>query len=272
MKHTIESRVRARRSALLVVALAPAFALPGAAKAFDINVGNPDVKMRFDNTLRYNIGARTKDCDPNICGNGAGAGDITAHQSDSKFAKAGDVMTSRFDLLSELDVAYKDRYGLRVSATAWYDTAYRNRIEGDPVLSLAPRGAGQGAGPTGGPYTGYTQRWNIGPSGESLDAFVYGKFDIADVPVNIRLGQHNIYWGESVFSFVGGIAYAQGPVDIRKAVASPGAEAKELFKPLNQLSFSADLSDRVNLAGQYSWTGNPLHCPMAGRTSALRMV
>ena len=260
MKHTIASRVPATRSALLGMALAPAFAFPATAGASEINVGVPELKVRFDNTVRYGIGIRAKDCDPNICGNGAGAGDITAHQSDSKFAKAGDVTTSRFDLLSEFDVAYKSRYGLRVSATAWYDTAYSNRIKGDPALSLAPGGAGQGAGRTGEAYTSYTKRWNIGPSGEFLDAFVFGKFDIGDVSLNVRLGQHNIYWGESVFSFVGGVAYAQGPVDIRKAVASPGAEAKELFKPLNQLSFSADLSDRVTLAGQYflDWKPSPL--------------
>ena len=260
LNHTIASRVSVIRSAFLGMAVAPVFALTGAAWASEIDVGNPDLKMRFDNTVRYDIGIRVKDCDPNICGNGAGAGDVTAHQSDNKFAKAGDVMASRLDLLSELDVAYKSRYGFRVSATAWYDTAYSNRIEGDPVLSQAPRGAGQGAGRTGGPYTSYTKRWNIGPSGEFLDAFMFGKFDIGDVPLNIKLGQHNIYWGESVFSFVGGVAYAQGPVDIRKAVANPGAEAKELFKPLNQLSFSADISDRVTLAGQYflDWDASPL--------------
>ena len=193
LNHTIASRVSVIRSAFLGMAVAPVFALTGAAWASEIDVGNPDLKMRFDNTVRYDIGIRAKDCDPNICGNGAGAGDVTAHQSDNKFANAGNVMASRLDLLSELDVAYKSRYGFRVSATAWYDMAYSNRIEGDPVLSQAPRGAGQGAGRTGGPYTSYTQRWNIGPSGEFLDAFMFGKFDIGDVPLNIKLGQHNIY-------------------------------------------------------------------------------
>ena len=33
-------------------------------------------------------------------------------------------MAKRIDLLTELDVIYKKRFGARVSATGWYDAAY----------------------------------------------------------------------------------------------------------------------------------------------------
>src|SRR5262249_44128729 len=159
----------------------------------------------------------------------------------------------------EFDLVYRRDHGFRVSAAGWFDAAYSNRIEGDPALDAS--GVGMGAGPTGGPYAPYTKRWNRGPSGEFLDAFVFTKVDVGDVPINIKLGQHNIYWGESLFSAVGGIAYNQGPLDFRKALANPGVEAKELFKPLNQLSMSAQVTDTLGVAAQYYLDWKPTALP-----------
>lgn len=234
----------------------------GAAYAFSIETENADVKIRWDNSVRYNLGLRAKDCDENICGNGAGLGDVTAYQSDRKFGKAGDVVTNRLDLLSEFDVIYKRDHGFRVSGAAWFDGAYSNEIAGDAALDAS--GLGMGAGRTGGQYARFTKRWNRGPSGEFLDAFVFTKVDVGDVPINFKLGQHNIYWGESLFSAVGGIAYNQGPLDFRKALANPGVEAKEIFKPLNQLSWSAQLADNVGLVGQYYLDWKPTALPDGG--------
>jgi len=249
---------RCPRLSVLTVAAIAALVLPSAASAVEIDTGNPELKLRWDNTLRYNLGVRAQDCDENICGNGAGAGDITAHQSDRKFAKAGNVVINRLDLLSELDVVYKTDTGFRVSGAGWYDQAYHSlTAKGDPALLAAPFG---GNAYPGGTYTHDVKRWNRGPSGEFLDAFAFTRFDVAGVPINVKLGQHNIYWGESLFSLVGGVAYGQGPIDYRKAFANPGAEAKELFKPLNQASFSAALSDRLVIAGQYflDWKASTL--------------
>ena len=246
------------RLSMLSIGATAALVLPSVASAFEIDTGNPDLKLRWDNSVRYNLGVRARDCDVNICGNGAGAGDITAHQSDRKFGEAGNVVTNRLDLLSEFDFIYKNDTGFRVSGAAWYDDAYHNSTaKGDPALLASPFGGN--AYPTG-RYTDDVKRWNRGPSGEFLDAFAFTKVNLGDVPVNVKLGQHNIYWGESIFSLVGGVAYGQGPVDYRKAFANPGAEAKELFKPLNQASFSAALSDRLVVAGQYylDWKASTL--------------
>jgi len=264
LKPSDRSRQHRRASRFTLTALAAAaISASEPASAFEINTGNEDVKLRLDTTVRYNLGFRTQDCDPNICGNGTGLGDVTAHQSDRKFAKAGDVVTSRIDLLPEFDAVYKGMFGARVSGAAWYDAAYKNRIEGDPALdALGP--VAQGAGPVGAPYIDYTKRYVIGPSGEILDAFVFGKFTLGSVPVNVKLGQHNIYWGESLFSFVNGVSIGQGPVDFRKAVATPGIEAKEVFRPLNQISATAEFTDRITLAAQYFLDWKPTLLPDGG--------
>lgn len=246
----------------LLVAPVMMFCAAGPASAFNLDLGHPDMSLRWDNTVRYNVGFRANDCDTDICGNNAGAGDVTAYQSDRKFADAGDVVTNRVDILSEMDFVYKGRHGARVSAAGWYDHAYRGDVEGDRVLDAT--GFGAGAGRDGEGYSDYTSRWNHGPSGEILDAFVFTGFDLGTIPVDIKAGQHNIYWGESLFSFVGGVSYQQGPVDIRKAIATPGTEAKELFKPLDQLSISAQVSDDLTLAAQYLLEWKPMVLPDGG--------
>ena len=47
-----------RRAASLAVA--SLFAAAGAAQAFEINTGNEDLAMRWDNTFRYNLGVRAQ--------------------------------------------------------------------------------------------------------------------------------------------------------------------------------------------------------------------
>ena len=46
---------RGLRLTAVCAAMAAAFALPGTATAFEINTGNEDIQMRWDNTVRLNI-------------------------------------------------------------------------------------------------------------------------------------------------------------------------------------------------------------------------
>jgi hypothetical protein len=99
-----------------------------------------------------------------------------------------------------------------------------------------------------------------------LDAFVFGGFDAGDVPVQAKLGRHTLYWGESLF--LGGhlhsISYAQNPLDLQKGFATPGTEAKELFRPLNQISGQAQVSDTLSVAAQYMLEWEAARYPEGG--------
>ena len=88
-----------------------------AARAFEIDTGNPDLAVRFDNTVRANYGVRVESRDSKI------ANSAVADEGDALFDD-GDSVAKRLDLLSELDVVYKKRFGARVSGAGWYDDAY----------------------------------------------------------------------------------------------------------------------------------------------------
>jgi hypothetical protein len=214
-------------------AIGLSLAFASAANAFSIDTDNPDFKIRWDNTLRYNMGVRVEKQDPAIINT------PPFDNSDLKF-KRGDLVANRFDLLSEFDVVYKGDHGIRLSGAAWYDQAYNDvTIKGTP-----------GAYP-GNVYNNYAKRYMRGPSGEILDAFAFTKFDLGNVPVNLKVGRHNVYWGESLFSLANGIAYSQGSLDAIKGTANPGSQAKELFLPLNQVSMQAQVTNDISIAAQY---------------------
>jgi len=55
-------------------------------------------------------------------------------------------------------------------------------------------------------------------------------FDVGNAPLNIKVGQTTVYWGESLLlgGVIHGVSYSQNPIEIWKGLATPGAEAKEL--------------------------------------------
>jgi hypothetical protein len=240
-------RITAQAVATLVTLLAA-----GSASALEIDAGSPDFTLRWDNTVRYNLATRVESRDQKI-GNS-----VVADEGDYLFDK-GDLVANRFDLLSELDGIYKKRYGFRVSGAAWYDAAYSGESKSNP--NLVPF-----ASYVGNQYTEYTKDLYKGPDAELLDAFVFAGLDLGSVPVQVKVGRHSLYWGESLL--LGGnlhsIAYAQNPLDLQKGYATPGVEAKELFRPLGQISAQAQLTDTVSVAAQYMLEFEAFRYPEGG--------
>lgn len=226
----------------------------GIGHAFQIDSGNPDISMRWDNTIRYNYAIRGEN--PNSIGN-----NFQFDDSDYKFPHRGDAVTNRVDLLSEFDFVYLDKTGFRVSAAGWYDRAYDDTsVSKNPQLT----GGTSTVAYANGQYSDYTKRFYNGPSGEILDAFVFTRFDVSDMPLNLKFGQHTVIWGESLYTASHGIAYGQSPLDLAKAFATPGIEAKELYRPLKQISAQLGITERLSLAAQYFLDWNSTRLPEGG--------
>lgn len=239
-------------ASLNAIAAAIVVLAAGPAAATEINLGNPDLKVYWDNTVRYTAAMRVDKQDSRILNSASN------DEGDSKFDR-GDLVVNRVDLLSEVDVAYKGRLGGRLVASAWYDHAYKDQTVRSP--------ASGGVIPTSyfnNTYNSTAKRYLHGPSGEILDAFVWGNVNLGAVPVNVKLGRHAIVWGEGLLLGSHAISYSQAPVDGAKAVANPGIETKEVFLPLNQLSFKAQLSSDVSLAGQYFLQWETTRAPFGG--------
>lgn len=239
VQHTAVSR-RGIRLTAIGAALVAAFAVPQPGHALEFDTGNDDLSIRWDNTLRLNVVQRVEAQDAAILMN-------PNYDDGDRNIDRGRVF-SRFDWLTEFDIVYDRKLGFRVSAAGWWDPAYGNLdntsvatsnhlVNGRPALGLPD----------------YTKRYAEGPSGEFLDVFAFGKFDVADIPVNVKLGQTTVFWGESLLfnGAIHSVAYSQNPIDVWKGLATPGAESKELFRPRVGLNLQAQVTQDVSVMAQY---------------------
>jgi hypothetical protein len=253
-RHVMKRQFRlmnlSRRAGLAALLLAGS----AGTQAFVIDTPVPDLELHWDNTVSYNAGLRVQGQNPAILNN-----PVTGI-SDNKFGK-GELFENRLDLLSEFDLIYKSRYGFRVSAEGWYDHAYQDTSVGP---AAGPASVGVPSTYRNNTYSGYIDKYYRGPGGQLLDAFVFGTFDAGPVPISIRLGQTSVYWGEALFNTANSIAYAQGPIDLNKAITSPSAKLNQLFLPVSQVAASAQVTPSLSLGAQYFLDWMPNRYPEGG--------
>ncbi|VVO78050.1 hypothetical protein PS874_01519 [Pseudomonas fluorescens] len=215
-------------------------------QAITVPTGNPDWEIRWDNTVRYNTGWRVGERDSGLANNNAN------DQAEYLYDK-GDMITNRLDLFSELDVTYQNRMGARVSAAAWYDERYGDKGKSHPSLENLSSYRNN-------KFSSYTKRFYAGPSGELLDAFVWGNYQLGETELALKVGRHALLWGESVFpvASANSVSYSQAPGDGLKQAISPGATAKETTLPLNQVTATWQVLPSVSLSGLYTfeWRGS----------------
>lgn len=235
---------KAPKARLLTVLLAHLFIVP-AVHASELDSGNPDLKLRWDNTVKYSTGVRAK--------NASDALKVDPNQDDGDRNFDRGFISNRVDLLSEFDASYR-QFGVRVSGAAWYDFAYNTSNDNDS----AP-GTVNAFGVAHDRFPSQTRKYN-GRDAEILDAFVSGRFEPAGTPVTFRLGRHALIWGESVFFGGNGIAAGQAPIDVNKALSVPNLRFNELIRPDNQVSGQIQLTPNLAVAGYYKlgWEENRL--------------
>ncbi|WP_095156510.1 DUF1302 domain-containing protein [Pseudomonas sp. Irchel 3E13] len=240
---------RSRSLALLILS-GLSVGQTGAALAVAIDLPNPDFRLRWDNTVRYNLGMRMEGQDRRIMNT------PSYDESDGKFDK-GDIVTNRVDVLSEIDLSYRKDWGLRLSAAGWYDQAYHDSTVRSHV-------AGYQSSYDNDRYSAEVKRYVEGPSGEMLDAFVWKNVRLGDATVNVKVGRHTNYWGEGLLFGAHAVSYSQAPLDGAKAVTSPGIETKEVFLPIGQISAKAQATDNLTLAAQYFYEWDYTRMPYGG--------
>lgn len=229
-----------------VAAACAALLCAASAHATEIDLGNPDFALRWDNTVKYSAAARLKNADPALLGN------PNNDDGERNFSKG--LISNRLDWLSEADITWRKQFGGRISAAAWYDSVYL-RSNDNP-------GFAGGAFPnqTSAPANEFTQatRDVHGRNAEVLDAFVFGRFELGDMNASLRAGRHSLLWGESLFFGGNAIAGGQMPVDAVKLVSVPGTQFKEAIRPVGMVSAQVQIDSTVSLGGylQTQWQGN----------------
>lgn len=142
------------------------------------------------------------------------------NDGDERFDK-GDAFSQIFKGSHDLQVGY-DNYGGFVRGKYWYDRALEDSNNHND--------------------SGYHDLAKFSGA-EILDAFIYGEFEILDMPLDLRIGKQVVSWGESTF-IRGGINQIN-PIDV-SSFRRPGAEIKEGLIPVNMFFASVGVSENLS--------------------------
>ncbi len=245
---------RALRAARLAGAATVALLSTSAASAVELDTGVPELKLRWDNTIKYSNAFRLKE--RSAIQTTVGENTINFDDGDRNFGKG--LISNRVDLLSEMDLTYGN-VGARVSGAAWYDAVYHSGTDNGPPGNLTYNAVSA-------PATSFTRatRDLHGQKAELLDAFLFAKGDLGGMPGTLRVGRHALVYGETVFFGSNGIAAAQQPIDTVKGQSVPNTQFKELIRPVGQVSGQLQLGQHVSVGGYYQYRWAEHRLPAAG--------
>jgi hypothetical protein len=233
-----------RPVAAAVAAVVVVIANPAAAVKF--NWG--EVEGTFNSSFSVGASWRTEDASNRVLspGNTDGKGrasSSTADDGNLNYDK-GDMYSTLFKGVHDLDLT-TGKFGVFTRVKYWYDYELaKGKVEhghaatdyeADTQLDLSD-------------FENLAQDSGF----EFLDYYVYGSFDLADKPVELRAGNMVLSWGESTF-IQNGINVIN-PFDVT-ALRKPGAEVKEALLPVGMvygnIGLTYDLS--VEAFYQYEW-------------------
>lgn len=228
----------------------PAFAMP-------LGDGSGDFEVNWGNTFKYSAAARVEDQAAEVADNSIGP---QANTNDGDLNFDTGLISNRVDILSELDIRYKGSFGLRISGAAWYDQVYNEHNDNPGALGGALINA---VSVPAGEFTKDTERLH-GRDAEILDAFLYGNFTPGGKLLNVKIGRFTQLYGESLFMGSNGVAGAQLPLDLIKALSVPNSQFKEVARPVGQVAFQYSATSEITLGGYYQFEWRKSRLPGAG--------
>jgi len=181
---------------------------------------------------------------------GAGGYSVNVDNGNLNY-NAGEAFSTLLKGNHELDIHY-DGMGVFVRGMYYYDFSmmdsdrdWTNRLSGN----------------INNPCDDHEAKEQVCTDVRLLDAYVYGNFDLGDMPFSIRIGQQVISWGES--TLIGHGISEINPVDIARLKA-PGAELKEAFIPFGAIWGSLGITENVNIEAFYQYTWEKTILPPPG--------
>ena len=271
--NTIQQRRKIFNRKLLILAVAAACTVmvtPALAK--DFSLGN-NWEGTFDTSLTYSTMIRLRDADPSLMTIGVGGNEALGQSADNHNPNkddgnfnfnSGDHVTNTFKASYDLNLKRELDSGATLGffnrGLAFYDTIIMN--EGTAYngsTKFANNRFYAGEDPTD--FSDATKD-RIGRDAKFLDAFVYYRGDLGEMPLSLRAGRQVINWGENAF-IQSGISNAINPADVTQAKL-PGTAVKDILLPQGALFGSLGLTDSVTLEAYYQYEWKRTIAPAAG--------
>lgn len=231
MRHPTIERRRITQAGWLagvsMIALAAPMIAATPATAVDFDIG--ELSGSFDTTLTYGLSFRVQDRTTDLVGLANGGSRFSVNGDDGNLNYDTGLISNSLRATHELLLDYNG-FGVFSRANYFYDfeNANGDRTERTNLSDEA------------------IQR--VGKDFNLLDAYVYGGFDVGSVPVDFRIGDQVLSWGESTF-IQNGINVIN-PVDVN-AIRIPGSEIRDALLPVTIADVDISLTDNFSVEGFY---------------------
>ena len=195
--------------------------------AFQFDYG--EIQGSLDTTLSFGTSWRVEDQDSDIVGtaNGGSAYSVNADDGNLNYDKG--LTSAVAKITSELDLIYQNRFGAFIRGTAFYDFENEHGDRDKDDLSSKALDL-------------------VGSDVDLLDAYIWTEFEIGNMPVQLRVGEQVVSWGES--TFIQNSINAINPVNVN-ALRLPGSELKEALLPEGLVWASIGIFENLTLEGFY---------------------
>lgn len=227
---------------------------PAAYAVIEFKLG--DIEGTFDSQLSMGVTVRAEDQNSRLYSpqNGALRGMSTTGTAKSNTIDDGNLNFNKGDIVSNVFKGIhglelkKDNFGAFVRFKYWYDFELKNSSVRHGNTTTGYAAEGQKIKLDDSKFDDLAKFSGV----ELLDAFIYGEFDVGDMPLDLRLGRQVVNWGESTF-ILGGINQIN-PIDVA-AFRRPGATLKEALMPVGLAFASLGVTDNFTVEAfyQYEW-------------------
>lgn len=199
--------------------------------SYAINIEKGELSGSLDTTLSYGLSTRLSSPDKRTISAANGGEGFSSNVDDGNLNySSGDIFSNLVKATSELELNYK-KIGTFLRGTAFYDFEVQ---DGDTRRTKLSSEALD--------LVGYRARL--------LDAYGWYRFELGNVPGEIRVGNQVLSWGESTFIQNG--INSINPVDVT-ALRVPGSELKEALLPVPMVVFNFATTDNTSLELFYQW-------------------
>jgi hypothetical protein len=224
-----EAIPRAALGLALVMGLAVA---PPPAGAEPFRVG--PVAGLLDLSLGYGLQVRTEEASSRFVGVGNGGEAPTVDLDDGTLNYGRGIVANQLRATGELTLLWKN-FGLFARGYGFYD--FENSLNDRDHRPLTN-----------------DAKWLVAGGAELQDAFVTGRFTLADIPLVFRAGNQVINWGENSFIRFG--VDIVNPIDF-VAVTQPTTTSRDLFVRQGMIWGAATLTESVAVEAYYQYDWEP---------------
>ena len=188
-----------------------------------------EVNGSFDTTFSVGVLSRLSDPDPSFYGTtnsfkGVPGRQNSVNSDDGNLNYPAGIASVLFKGTHDLGLKWRN-FDVFVRGYYFYDSKNEGTVRPHTPLSHAAKEL-------------------VGSDAVLLDNYIAGKFEVASMPLTVRVGRQVISWGESTF-IPNGINVIN-PIDVSR-LRVPGAELREALLPVYAVDASIGLTDHVTL-------------------------